>query len=172
MRHQRRRLSAAAAELKGLETGVCNIGDRSEIERMVADAADRLGGVDVLVNNAGISDPTAPIRDVDPDQWEHALQVDLTGTFNVTRNAIPHLIASGKGVIILMSSAAGRFGYLNRSPYSTTKWGPIGFMKTLAMELGEYDIRANAQRRGETVARLQFTSLTDIIPVSQRAGTA
>jgi len=88
---------------------------------MVADAADRLGGVDVLVNNAGISDPTAPIRDVDPDQWEHALQVDLTGTFNVTRNAIPHLIASGKGVIILMSPAAGRFGYLNRSLYSTTK---------------------------------------------------
>ena len=59
-------------------------------------------------------------------------------------NAIPHLIASGHGVIVIMSSAAGRFGYPNRSPYSTAKWGLIGFMKTLSMELGVHNIRANA----------------------------
>jgi NAD(P)-dependent dehydrogenase (short-subunit alcohol dehydrogenase family) len=97
-----------------------------------------------LVNNAGISGPTAPVQDVDPDQWEQVLKVDLTGTFVVTKNAIPHLIRSGNGVIINMSSAAGRFGYPNRSPYSTVKWGLIGFTKTLSMELGEHNIRANA----------------------------
>ncbi|MBS0286719.1 MAG: SDR family oxidoreductase [Proteobacteria bacterium] len=72
------------------------------------------------------------------------MQVDLTGTFNVTRLAIPHLKKSNAGVIISMSSVAGRFGYANRSPYCTAKWGLIGFTKTLSIELGAYGIRANA----------------------------
>ena len=137
-------LKSAVLELKGLKTGICDVGNRGQIETMVADAANKLGGIDVLVNNAGISGPTASVQDVDPDAWEQVLKVDLTGTFNVTKNAIPHLIRSGKGVIVIMSSAAGRFGYPNRSPYSTVKWGLIGFMKTLSMELGEHNIRANA----------------------------
>ncbi|MCP8896499.1 SDR family oxidoreductase [Shinella daejeonensis] len=137
-------LKAAAVDLPGLKTGVCNIGDRAQIEQMVADAAAQLGGIDVLVNNAGIGGPTASVVDLEPDDWEQVLKVDLTGTFLVTKHAIPHLIRSGNGSIIIMSSAAGRFGYPNRSPYSTAKWGLIGFMKTLAMELGEHNIRANA----------------------------
>jgi NAD(P)-dependent dehydrogenase (short-subunit alcohol dehydrogenase family) len=137
-------LKAAAADLPGLKTGVCNIGDRAQIGEMVADAASQLGGIDVLVNNAGIGGPTAAVVDLEPDDWEQVLKVDLTGTFLVTKHAIPHLIRSGNGSIIIMSSAAGRFGYPNRSPYSTAKWGLIGFMKTLAMELGEHNIRANA----------------------------
>ncbi|GAA0596299.1 SDR family oxidoreductase [Craurococcus roseus] len=137
-------LKAASADLAGLKTGVCDIGDRGEIERMVADAAARLGGIDVLVNNAGVGGPTAPVQDVEPDEWEGVLRIDLTGTFLVTKFAVPHLIRSGNGVIIVMSSAAGRFGYPNRSPYATAKWGLIGFTKTLSMELGEHGIRANA----------------------------
>jgi NAD(P)-dependent dehydrogenase (short-subunit alcohol dehydrogenase family) len=137
-------LATASADLKRLKTGLCDIGDRRQIAKMVADAAEKLGGLDVLVNNAGIAGPTAPVRDLDPDQWEQVLHVNLTGTFNVTRNAIPHLIASGTGAIIIMSSAAGRFGYPNRSAYSTTKWGLIGFTKTLSMELGNDGIRVNA----------------------------
>lgn len=137
-------LKAAASELPGLKTGACDVGDRKQIEAMVADAAAQLGGIDILINNAGIAGPTAPVQDVDPDQWEAVLKVDLTGTFLVTKAAIPHLIASGHGVIVIMSSAAGRFGYPNRSPYSTVKWGLIGFMKTLSMELGGHNIRANA----------------------------
>src|SRR5207302_9131024 len=78
------------------------------------------------------------------DAWEKVMQVDLTGTFNVTRVAIPHLKKSSAGVIINMSSVAGRFGYANRSPYCTAKWGIIGFTKTLSIELGEFGIRANA----------------------------
>ena len=137
-------LEATARELPGLKTGVCDVGDRKQIETMMTDAVSQLGGIDVLVNNAGIAGPTAPVQDVDPDQWEAVLKIDLTGTFLITKAAIPHLIASGHGVIVIMSSAAGRFGYPNRSPYSTVKWGLIGFMKTLAMELGVHNIRSNA----------------------------
>jgi NAD(P)-dependent dehydrogenase (short-subunit alcohol dehydrogenase family) len=137
-------LDSASREMPGLKTGLCDVGDRNQIAAMVADAVSQLGGIDILVNNAGISGPTAPVTDVDPDQWEAVLKVDLTGTFLVTKAAIPHLIAARHGVIIIMSSAAGRFGYPNRSPYSTVKWGLIGFMKTLSMELGVHNIRANA----------------------------
>jgi NAD(P)-dependent dehydrogenase (short-subunit alcohol dehydrogenase family) len=137
-------LDSTARELPGLETGVCDVGDREQIEAMMADAVSRLGGLDILINNAGIAGPTAPVQDVDPDQWENVLKVNLTGTFLVTKAAIPHLIASGHGVIIILSSAAGRFGYPNRSPYSTVKWGLIGLTKTLSMELGIHNIRANA----------------------------
>ena len=137
-------LEAATRELPGLKTGSCDVGDRKQIEAMMADAVSQLGGIDILINNAGVAGPTAPVQDVDPDQWEAVLKIDLTGTFLVTKAAIPHLIASGNGVIVIMSSAAGRFGYPNRSPYSTVKWGLIGFVKTLSMELGAHNIRVNA----------------------------
>jgi NAD(P)-dependent dehydrogenase (short-subunit alcohol dehydrogenase family) len=137
-------LESAAAVLKGLRTGICDVGSRGQIGTMVKEAAEMLGGIDTLVNNAGIPGPTAPVRDLDPDAWEKVLQVNLTGTFNVTRLCIPYLINSGNGVIINMSSAAGRFGYPNRSPYATVKWGLVGFTKTLSMELGAHNIRVNA----------------------------
>ena len=137
-------LDALAKEVAGLKTTVCDVSNRQQIERMVTECADALGGLDVLVNNAGISGPTAPVEELDPDEWEEVMQVDLTGTFNVTRMAIPHLKKSDAGVIINMSSVAGRFGYRNRSPYSTAKWGLIGFTKTLSIELGDHGIRANA----------------------------
>lgn len=137
-------LTAVAAEITGLKTGFCDVSKRADIERMVAECARALGGLDVLVNNAGIAGPTAPVEEMDPDEWDKVMQVDLTGTFNVTRLSIPHLKKSSAGVIINMSSAAGRFGYANRSPYSTAKWGLIGFTKTLSIELGSFGISANA----------------------------
>jgi NAD(P)-dependent dehydrogenase (short-subunit alcohol dehydrogenase family) len=137
-------LEATAKDISGLITTVCDVSKRQDIERMVPQAVEALGGLDVLVNNAGIAGPTAPVEHMDPDAWEKVMQVDLTGTFNVTRVAIPHLKKSTAGVIINMSSVAGRFGYANRSPYSTAKWGVIGFTKTLSIELGGYGIRANA----------------------------
>ncbi len=144
--------SAALADLRaqvpGVTTSVCDIGNRSAVQSMVDEAADTLGGLDVLVNNAGISGPTASVEQMDPDAWESVLRINLTGTFNVTRHAIPHLkracSESRAGVILMMSSLAGRFGYPNRSPYATTKWGLIGFTKTLSRELGRFGIRVNA----------------------------
>jgi NAD(P)-dependent dehydrogenase (short-subunit alcohol dehydrogenase family) len=125
-------------------TKVCDNSKRAEIEAMVPAAVEELGGLDVLVNNAGISGPTAPVEEVDPDKWEAVMAIDLTGTFNVTRLAIPHLKKSAAGSIIIMSSLGGRFGYPNRSPYNVAKAGLIGFAKTLAIELGDHNIRANA----------------------------
>ena len=137
-------LAALRQQLPGVSTSECDIGDRAAVERMVAEAVATLGGLDVLVNNAGISGPTAPVEEMDPEAWEAVLRVNLTGTFNVTRLAIPHLKRSPEGVILVMSSLAGRFGYPNRSPYATTKWGLIGLTKTLSRELGEFGIRVNA----------------------------
>lgn len=137
-------LESLAQEIEDLTTTVCDVSKREDIERMVTSAIESLGGLDVLVNNAGISGPTTPVDKMDPDDWDKVVQVNLNGTFNVTRLAIPHLKKSPAGVIIIISSAAGRFGYANRSPYSATKWGLIGFTKTLSIELGEYGIRANA----------------------------
>jgi NAD(P)-dependent dehydrogenase (short-subunit alcohol dehydrogenase family) len=137
-------LKELAQNVPGVKTSICDVSQRSDVESMVTAAAEALGGLDVLVNNAGIAGPTAPVEELDPDEWEKVMQVDLNGTFNVTRMAIPHLKKSIAGVIINMSSLAGRFGYENRSPYATAKWGIVGFTKTLSIELGKYGIRANA----------------------------
>jgi NAD(P)-dependent dehydrogenase (short-subunit alcohol dehydrogenase family) len=137
-------LDATAKEIPGLKTIVCDVSKRQDIERMVAAAVEALGGLDVLVNNAGIAGPTAPVEDADPDQWEAVMTVDVIGTFHVTRLCIPHLKKSAAGSIVVMSSVGGRFGYPNRSAYCTAKMGLIGFAKTLSRELGRYDIRCNA----------------------------
>ena len=137
-------LDDVAKEIPGLITKVCDVSKRKDIEQMVAYGAKEMGGYDVLINNAGIAGPTAPVDEINPDDWEKVMQVDLNGTFNVSRLVIPYLKKSTAGVIINMSSVAGRFGYENRSPYSTAKWGIIGFTKTLSIELGKYGIRANA----------------------------
>ena len=137
-------LQTLRADTPGISTSVCDIGDRAAIGTMVAEAVQALGGLDVLVNNAGIAGPTASVEQFDPDAWDAVLRVNLTGTFNVTRACIPHLKRATDGSILVMSSLAGRFGYPNRSAYSTTKWGLVGFTKTLSRELGDFGIRVNA----------------------------
>ena len=137
-------LERAADSLPGLLVRRCDVGNRAEVTAMVADAAARLGGIDVLVNNAGIGGPTAPVHELNPSDWDAVLRVNLTGAFDVTRAAIPELIRAGGGAIINMASAAGRFGYANRSAYAASKWALIGLTKTLSMELGQYHIRVNA----------------------------
>lgn len=149
-------LQTLRADTPGISTSVCDIGDRAAIGTMVAEAVQALGGLDVLVNNAGIAGPTASVEQFDPDAWDAVLRVNLTGTFNVTRACIPHLKRATDGSILVMSSLAGRFGYPNRSAYSTTKWGLVGFTKTLSRELGDFGIRVNAILPGAVEgARLQ-----------------
>lgn len=137
-------LAALEKKVPGVRSTVCDVSNRADIEQMMVTAIQSLGGLDVLVNNAGISGPTLPADQLAPDDWEKVVQINLTGTFNVTRLAIPHLKQSQAGVIINMSSVAGRLGYPNRIAYATSKWGIVGFTKTLSIELGEYGIRANA----------------------------
>jgi NAD(P)-dependent dehydrogenase (short-subunit alcohol dehydrogenase family) len=111
-------LETFAQEIPAITTVVCDVSKRHDIEHMVEAAIAVLAGLDVLVNNAGISGSTTPVEKSNPDDWEKVVQVNLIGTFNVTRLAIPHLKKSSAGVIIIMSSGAGRFGYANRSAYS------------------------------------------------------
>ena len=137
-------LETIAKEIPGVIARRYDMARRVEIEHMVPVAIAHLGGLDVLINNAGISGMTLPVVDYPPDDWDKVVAVNLTAMFDVTRLAIPHLKQSKAGVIINMSSVAGRFGFANRSPYAATKWAVIGFTKTLAIELGEWGIRANA----------------------------
>ena len=137
-------LVALAKEIPGLIAKRCDMASRADIEHMVPEAVAALGGLDVLINNAGIAGLTLPVDQYPPDDWDKVVAVNLTAMFDVTRLAIPHLKQSKAGCIINMSSVAGRFGFQNRSPYAATKWGVIGFTKTLALELGQWGIRANA----------------------------
>ncbi len=139
-----RALNVIAKEIPGLIAKRCDMASRTEIERMVPDAVAALGGLDVLINNAGIAGLTLPVEQYPPDDWDKVVAVNLTAMFDVARLAIPHLKKSKSGCIINMSSIAGRYGFANRSPYAATKWGVIGLTKTLAMELGEWGIRTNA----------------------------
>jgi NAD(P)-dependent dehydrogenase (short-subunit alcohol dehydrogenase family) len=122
----------------------CDMASRPQIQRMVTKAVETLGGLDVLVNNAGISGPTIPADQLSFEEWDNVMQINLSGTFVATHYALPHLKSTNDAVIINMSSVAGRFGYANRIAYSTSKWGIVGFTKTLSIELGEFGIRVNA----------------------------
>ncbi|MEP3345715.1 MAG: SDR family oxidoreductase [Litoreibacter sp.] len=102
------------------------------------------GGLDVLCANAGIAGPTAAIEDVELADWQRCVSVNLEGAFLAAKYAAPMMKRQCGGSIILTSSTAGIYGYPNRAPYSAAKWGIIGLMKTLAMELGPHGIRANA----------------------------
>ena len=113
-------------------------------EGFVDAAIAHLGGLDVLVNNAGIAGPTARVEDVTPEALTRTLKIDLEAMFHCARRAVPALRAAGGGSIVNLSSAAGRFGFPLRSPYAAAKWGVIGFTKSLAIELGPEGIRVNA----------------------------
>jgi NAD(P)-dependent dehydrogenase (short-subunit alcohol dehydrogenase family) len=102
------------------------------------------GGLDVLLNNAGIAGPTARVEDVAPEALSRTLKIDLEAMFHCARRAVPALREAGGGSIVNLSSAAGRFGFAQRSPYAAAKWGVVGFTKSLAIELGPDGIRVNA----------------------------
>ena len=115
-----------------------------DLEAFMDRAVAALGGLDVLVNNAGIAGPTARVEDVTAPELDATLQIDLASMFHCARRAVPELRKSGGGSIVNLSSAAGKFGFPLRSPYAAAKWGVVGFTRTLAIELGPDAIRVNA----------------------------
>jgi NAD(P)-dependent dehydrogenase (short-subunit alcohol dehydrogenase family) len=127
---------------------VGDISKPADLDTLFNELQGQLGGLDVLVNNAGIAGATAAVADYPIDTWNAVVNVNLTGTFMVTQRAIPLLKQSPAGAIIVMSSLAGRFGYPNRVAYSATKWGLVGLTKTLSMELGPSGITANSIHPG------------------------
>ena len=137
-------LADFAAAYPNHGTSLCDVAEDDAVDRLFAEATARLGGLDALINNAGIAGPTGGVEEIDPAQWRRTLDVCLTGQFLCTRRAVPLLKAAGGGSIINLSSAAGRYGYAFRTPYSSAKWGVIGFTQSLAKELGPANIRVNA----------------------------
>jgi NAD(P)-dependent dehydrogenase (short-subunit alcohol dehydrogenase family) len=123
---------------------VADVADPAAVDRLFDEALARLGGLDILINNAGIAGPTGGIEEIAPDAWRRTLEVNLTGQYLCARRAVPHIKAAGGGSIVNLSSAAGRFGFALRTPYAASKWAVVGLSKSLAIELGPDQIRVNA----------------------------
>lgn len=121
-----------------------DVTDESAVRALFEGIGNRWGGLDVLCANAGIAGPTALIEDVELEAWRRCVSVNLEGIFLFAKHAAPRMKAQRSGVITITSSTAGIFGYPNRAPYAASKWAVNGLMKTLAMELGPFGIRANS----------------------------
>ena len=120
-----------------------DVSDEPQMQALFGDIA-AAGGLDVACANAGVAGPTALVEDVAFADWQACVDITLGGAFLTAKYAAPLMKAQGAGAIVLTSSTAGVFGYPNRAPYAAAKWGVIGLMRTLAMELGPFGIRANA----------------------------
>lgn len=137
-------LADFAKENPGIGTTVADVSDEKAVDHLFAEAGKFLGGLDILINNAGIAGPTGPVETLSLEDWRRTLDINITGQFLCARKAVPLLRKAGGGSIINLSSAAGRFGFPRRTPYSASKWAVVGFTKSLAMELGPDKIRVNA----------------------------
>jgi NAD(P)-dependent dehydrogenase (short-subunit alcohol dehydrogenase family) len=186
-------LTELASSDPAITSSLCDVSNRAAVEKLFADAMTKLGGLDVLVNNAGVAGPTAKVEEMNPEDWDRCLEICLTGQFNCTRLAVPHLRQSKNASIVNISSAAGRLGFAMRSPYAAAKWGVIGFSKSLSIELGPDNIRVNAilpglvagdrqrrvleakaQQRGVSYAEMErtafsYTSIKDYVTPEQIA---
>lgn len=155
-----------------------DVTDETAVAGLYARLAADWGGLDVLCANAGIAGPTAAIEAVTLADWRRCIAVNLDGAFLMARHAAAPMKAQGAGCIVLTSSTAGLYGYPNRAPYAAAKWGVIGLMKTLAMELGPFGVRANAicpgavegPRMDAVLAR--EASIKNTTPEAIRAGYA
>jgi NAD(P)-dependent dehydrogenase (short-subunit alcohol dehydrogenase family) len=121
-----------------------DVANSTHVEHLFALLRERFGGLDVLINNAGVSGPTKPVEQITDDEWNRTLAVNVTGQFYAVRAAVPMFRAQGGGVILNMSSVAGRIGMPMRAPYSTSKYAVRGFTDVLAVELGALNVRVNA----------------------------
>lgn len=171
-------LGRLASEHPEIGTTVCDVADEAAVARLFDAATDALRGLDVLVNNAGIAGPIAPVDEVDLQGWRRCLAVNLEAAFLCTRLAAPILKAQRGGAIVNMSSTAGLFGFATRTSYCAAKWGVIGFTKAVASELGPYGVRVNAvcpgSVAGERIDRVIATeaAATGRSPEAVRAGYA
>ena len=141
-------LAAMAKAYPALGVIRADVADVAQVDRMFDSALKFLGGLDVMINNAGIAGPTAKVEDVTPDDWDRCIAVNLNGTFYCTRRAVPALKAAGGGSIVNLSSSAGRLGFPMRTPYASAKFALVGLTESLAIELGPDNIRVNCIQPG------------------------
>lgn len=143
-------------------TAVAVTGDLTEqavVDQVVSTAVDSFGGIDVLVNNAGIMDRMSATADVSDAEWERVLQVNLKGPFLLTRAALPHMLARGKGAIVNTASEAALRGSAAGTPYTVSKHGIVGLTKSVAVMYRNAGIRANAIAPGGTMTNLSVEAV-------------
>jgi NAD(P)-dependent dehydrogenase (short-subunit alcohol dehydrogenase family) len=142
-------VDAAATLSPSITATHADVSNQNDVARVFEDVERNLGGLDVLINNAGIAGPTGGIDEIESSAWEKTIDINLNSHYYFSRQAVPMLRnAQGGGVIVFMSSVAGRHGYGFRTPYSATKWAIVGLAKSLAIELGPHNIRVNAVQPG------------------------
>ncbi|WP_435197494.1 SDR family NAD(P)-dependent oxidoreductase [Natronomonas sp. EA1] len=127
-----------------------DVTDEASVESAIAETVDTFGGLDCLVNNAGIAGPTAPVEDVSEAEWEHTMDVNVTGVFRCVKHAAPHLRESDQGRVVTISSISGKRPLEGRTPYTASKAALIGLTRTLAFELGDDDVTVNTVCPGAT----------------------
>lgn len=138
-------LAAAESAMPGLVARSCDVSDGAAVDAFVADAAAAMGGIDIVVNNAGIAGPAAPLHELDFEAWKRTFDVNVHGQFHVARATIPHLKATGRGgSMVCMASVAGKYAFPLRSPYAASKAAVISLARCLSVELGPDQIRVNA----------------------------
>jgi NAD(P)-dependent dehydrogenase (short-subunit alcohol dehydrogenase family) len=132
-------------EVPGITGSMADASVPEDVDLVFDDVQGTLGGLDVLVSNAGIAGPTGPIESIDAAGWTRTMDVNLNSQYYFARRAVPLLKESrANPVLIAMGSVAGRLGYPFRTPYASTKWAIVGLMKSLAIELGPQGVRVNA----------------------------
>lgn len=136
-------LKAAALQIPGSEAYVMNVTDRGSIQAAVDQIMQRHGRIDILINNAGITQDARLVKMTEA-QFDTVIDVNLKGVFNCTQIVVPHMLEVGSGAVVNASSVVGIYGNFGQTNYSATKFGVIGFTKTWARELGPKGIRVNA----------------------------
>jgi NAD(P)-dependent dehydrogenase (short-subunit alcohol dehydrogenase family) len=137
-------LAAFRASYPDARATHADVADRWAVDQVFAEQTARFGGLDVLINNAGVAGPTAGIDAITESEWTRTVDVNLNAQYRFAHHAAPLLRASEHAQLICISSVAGRLGYAWRTPYAATKWAIVGLMKSLAAELGPDGVRVNA----------------------------
>jgi NAD(P)-dependent dehydrogenase (short-subunit alcohol dehydrogenase family) len=152
-------LTAAGAECLAIP---CDVSDPASVDAMTAAVLERFGRADVVVANAGIAGPTAPMHEIGYEQWRECLAIDLDGVYLTFRGFLPGMIDRRQGSLIAISSMTGKRALHGRTPYAAAKMGVVGLVRTLAVELGPHGVRVNSICPGavdgpriETVVRNQ-----------------
>ena len=122
----------------------CDASNENQVSAFFKKVSKKTKKIDALINNVGIAGPTGSLEKLKSKDWENTLHVDVNSHFYFTKSAIPLIKKSKNGSIVNISSTAGILGFPLRSPYAASKWAIIGITKTLAMELGKFNIRVNA----------------------------